>query len=410
MTLLRVFSICDKVLREGAFLENELNTELKNDKTDADFITALCYGVVDRSFEFDYIISKLCSSVKKVLKTILKIGFYQIKYMDIAKYAAVDNTVELCKKVKKDNAGFINAVLKRFIDYQLILPDNLISAHCVQYSYPNWIVEKYLKYYKTDAEKILSYKESNLEHVRIICGRKEFTDLLQKNDIEYKDSILLNAVYCDYKKLLNSKIPKSLYIGQNLGSMLIVDEFKLDKTDSVLDACASPGGKSLYMANMCNRVLACDVSIQKIKKIQENIKKLNVENVETKVCDATVLQDIGKFDKVLCDVPCSGLGILYSKPDIKLHRTPQDVKEIIKIQKQILENCQNYVKDNGFLMYSTCTLLKEENEDIVNRFLNNNKNFKKVTEKTILPHVYNTEGFYFCFLKKHSSPDSGYVC
>jgi len=361
--------------------------------------------------------------------------------MDVAKYAAVDNTVELCKAVKKDNAGFINAVLKKFIDYKLVLPnehyakewtessvqtgnscedgdgilvdlndrDNRASVACinaalcslsVKYSYPVWIVEKYLKYYKTDAEKILSFKESNLEHVRIICDKKEFIDLLKKGNILFSDSALINGVYVDYKKLLNSDIPKNLYIGQNLGSMMIVDAVDLKQNDVVLDACAAPGGKSLYMAAKCNKVLACDVSIQKIEKIQENAKRLNIKNVETKISDATVLQNLGMFDKVLCDVPCSGLGITYSKPDIKLHRTPADIKVITDIQREILQTCKNYVKENGFLMYSTCTLLKEENEDIVNRFLENNKNFEKRAEKTILPHIYNTEGFYYCILQK----------
>ncbi|MCL1901344.1 MAG: methyltransferase domain-containing protein, partial [Firmicutes bacterium] len=357
MTLQKVFKICDKVLREGAFLENELNAELKSDKTDERFITALSYGVIDKSFEFDYVISSLCDKpVKKVLKTILKIGFYQLKYMDVAKYAAVDNTVELCKAVKKDNAGFINAVLKKFIDYQLVLPKDTISALSVKYSYPSFIVEKYLKHYKAGAEKILSYKESTLEHVRLICNKKEFINLLEKNDIRFLDSNLTNGVFCDYKKLLNSDISKNLYIGQNLGSMMIVDAMDLKKDDSVLDACAAPGGKSLYMASKCNKVLACDVSLQKIEKIQKNANRLNVKNVETKISDATVLQDLGKFDKVLCDVPCSGLGITYSKPDIKLHRTFVEIELITDIQKEILQTCKNYVKDNGFLMYSTCTL------------------------------------------------------
>lgn len=399
MTLLRVYKICDKVLRFGSYLEDELSLELNRDSSDSGFITALSYGVIDKSLEFDYIISKLCPKPpKNAIKTIFKIGLYQLKYMNVAKYAAVDNTTELCKKIgKAQSAGFVNAVLKSFIDSNIELP-----GLAVKYSFPDWIVAKYLAQYKGEAENILAYKDEVLEHVRLLIDKEEFINLLNKNNIEYKPSVLDNALYCDYKKLLKSDIDKSFYTGQNLGSMLIINALKVGSNDKVLDCCASPGGKTVYIASYTkNEVLACDITDYKIKLIENYARRLKINNIAVKVSDAAVFnKELGVFDKVLCDVPCSGLGIVYSKPDIKLHRKFEDIKSLTAIQQKIIENCKNYVAGGGYLMYSTCTLLKEENEDVINKFLENNSNFKKVEEKVILPHIYKTEGFYYCLLRK----------
>ena len=407
MALVDAYRICDKVLRFGGFIEIELSDAINKGIDDADFITALCYGVIDKSFEFDYYIEKLCDVLpKKSIRTILKIGFYQLKYMSTANYAAVNNTVEICKLIgKSQNAGFVNAVLKKFMDCNLKLTSSdLVLNLSVKYSYPKWIVEKYLERFgKSDTEKILAFTDSKLEHVRITAKKQEFIYLLEKSNIKYEPSILENAVYCDYKNLLKSDIAKDKYIGQNLGSMMIVDAMKIKPNDTVLDCCAGPGGKTAYIAALTDSVItACDITKHKTDRINELTKRLNIKNVETKISDGTVFnKDLGQFEKVLCDVPCSGLGIVYSKPDIKIHRQLSDIDSLTKLQYDILNTAQNYVKSGGYLMYSTCTLLKEENEALTDKFLKDNANFEKIEEKTILPYLYNTEGFYYCLMKKN---------
>ena len=170
----------------------------------------------------------------------------------------------------------------------------------------------------------------------------------------------------------------------------------------VLDACSAPGGKTTYIAELMHnqgKVEAWDIHEHRTKLVEKNAQRLEIKIIETNVKDATIYDKNleKKYDKILLDVPCLGLGVIKRKPDIKWQRKPEDIKNITEIQKQVLENCAKYLKNGGSLVYSTCSILKEENEDVVNDFLKSNNDFEKMenTEITILPEA-ERDGFFMC--------------
>ena len=173
---------------------------------------------------------------------------------------------------------------------------------------------------------------------------------------------------------------------------------------NVLDACSAPGGKTTHLAEIMNnkgKILAWEIHDLRLKLIEDNAKRLGINIIEAKQNDATILNEklIGKFDKILLDVPCMGIGVIKRKTDIKWKRKKEDIKEIKNIQYKILDTCSKYLKIDGEMVYSTCSILKEENEDIINKFINNNEKFKVLNEYNILPSEKN-DGFYICKLKR----------
>ena len=391
---------------------NSLFAESDASSVDKALATALVYGVLDRKITIDYVLSKfLKTPLKKVApftKEVLRTAVYQIMFMDkIPNSAAVDEAVKLVKASKESrNSGFVNAVLRNVLRADTLLPqgDSLEDLSII-YSCPKEIIESFINDYGIDNAKSLleeSLKSADIT-VRVNTVKTNVEDFekeigvdTEKTDID-GGLILKSGIDVGKNKLYND----GLFYVQDLASQKAVSVLNPTADSSVLDMCAAPGGKSFTMALLMQNkgeIVSCDLYPQRVELIEKSAKRLGLSIIKTKVSDATVYnEDLGEFDYILCDAPCSGLGVIRRKPDIK-YKAFDEFDSLCEIQSKILNNAVKYLKKGGKLLYSTCTLRKKENEDIVNAFLNENKDFKCEYSHTFMPHTDGTDGFYCALL------------
>lgn len=408
-----------EILENNAFLNEALDLmEIKYaylTSKDRHFIRRTVKGVIERKLELDFYINSISNTPvkkqKKWVRTILRSAFYQIKYMNIKDYAVVDESVKLIKKLKyKQFSGFVNGVLRNYIRKKdELIPRNLEE----KYSIPNWIIEKFIKEEGMEnTTKILS-SFSKIRPIMIRLNTKYFEKNLILSDLK-EEGYTIKEVDPDYNVYSLSGIDSlnaskafsdgKFYI-QDLSAMYPIFLANLKKGYKVLDTCASPGGKTLLMAEIVGdtgKILSCDISEKKADKIKENIKKSGFLNINVMIQDATKpnpdLRE--KFDAILADVPCSGLGVIGRKADIRYRLKKEDIKSLSFLQKEIIDNTISYLKKDGIFIYSTCTISKEENEDNRDYILNKYKDLYLFKEKKILPFMYESDGFYTAIFKK----------
>lgn len=408
-----------EILENNAFLNEALDLmEIKYaylTSKDRHFIRRTVKGVIERKLELDFYINSISNTPikkqKKWVRTILRSAFYQIKYMNIKDYAVVDESVKLVKKLKYNQfSGFVNGVLRNYIRKKdELIPRNLEE----KYSIPNWIIEKFIKEEGMEnTTKILS-SFSKIRPIMIRLNTKYFEKNLILSDLK-EEGYTIKEVDPDYNVYSLSGIDSlnaskafsdgKFYI-QDLSAMYPIFLANLKKGYKVLDTCASPGGKTLLMAEIVGdtgKILSCDISEKKADKIKENIKKSGFLNINVMIQDATKpnpdLRE--KFDAILADVPCSGLGVIGRKADIRYRLKKEDIKSLSFLQKEIIDNTISYLKKDGIFIYSTCTISKEENEDNRDYILNKYKDLYLFKEKKILPFMYESDGFYTAIFKK----------
>ena len=366
-----------------------LSDTLKNyqylDKKDRAFLTRLCQGTIEYQIQLDYIIDQFsrtkAKKCKPVIRAILRMGVYQLKYMDHVPDSAVCNeAVKLAKKRGFRNlTGFVNGVLRtiaRNMD-QIIYPDmqkEPVKALSIRYSMPEWIIRYWLNDY--DMQTVQTMLESFLTispltiRVQFTNGSKE--ELLQRfaeDQITAEDGSFMSEAL-KISKFDHLEDVKAFEEGrfqvQDESSMLVGRLADPKEGMFVIDVCSAPGGKSLHIADLMHgtgKVIARDLTEYKTDLIEENRERLSCSNVEVQAADALETDEsmIGKADIVIADLPCSGLGIIGKKHDIKYNMTAEQMKELSKLQRRILEVVVNYLKDDGILMYSTCTISREEN-------------------------------------------------
>ncbi len=420
-----------KVLYEidfnSAYSNAELSKILKStsfDSRDRGLLFEIVYGTLKNRIKLDFIISKYSKlRLKKISPWVLEIlrtGIYQLMFLErVPDSAACNECAKLAAKFSNRGAvGFVNGMLRNVSreKEKIAFPEkekDVIKYFSVKYSFPEWMVEKLIKQYGEDeAESFMA--ESNESHgiyIRVNTLKTDITSLvkkLQDNNIEAEiasgtDNMLYLSKNIDITTL--DEYREGLFSLQNISSKMAVDILAPEENDVVIDMCAAPGGKSMAIAERMSDkgcIYSFDIHSHKIDLIENSAKRLGISIIKAEVSDALVLNNdfIEKADKVLVDAPCSGLGTIHKKPDIKWTRSEEDTGELSKIQKKILDNASKYVKDGGELLYSTCTILSEENEENVERFLNKNKNFEKLYEKQILTGKDGETGFYICKLKK----------
>lgn len=402
------YRILSEVYKNGAYLKQAVNSveieELNRPKT-----TKICYGVLDKDIELEYYLSILCrKSPKQSIKIILKIALYCLKYLEKKPYAVIDSAVELSKKLGKGgNAGFINAVLRKFVKTEIPLPSDKIKRLSVQYSYPEFAVKRLLRTYGDTAEDILSCDEEKtfVRFTNGIDGEKYLTE----QGYSFSKTPFFN-LFSVHKMKMDEDFYKGVYTFQSVGSVAICNV--IEETDDVLDACAAPGGKSVLLSERVKSVTSCEIHAHRLELIKSYISRMGCDNVIPVLADSSIYNEEFKnrFDVVLCDVPCSGYGTLKNNPDIKLKNI--NFTELNDLQYAILKNCSRYVKAGGSLYYSTCTLFKEENDDIVKKFLLSDDDFafseinspllhiKTEYGLQFLPNISLGAGFYVCKLTK----------
>lgn len=400
---------------------NENREKLSN--LDINFISELVYGVVTWKLTLEYIIQKYSKTkIKKMsdwVKNILYLGSYQIIFLDkVPKSAAVNESVNLCKKYNFKSVGLVNAILRKIekSDYKEISNiTNSITRISLKYSMPEWIVKKFCDEYGEEETANICQNLNLRPNISVRINRlKGKMDLGEKGILE------------DFRTITGTKnITKTKeYIE---GNITIQDEaaglssFVLTPKEGelVLDACSAPGGKTTYLAELMHnkgKIIAWDIYEERLKQVEQNAKRLGIDIIQTEVHDATKLKEeyVEKFDKILLDVPCLGLGVIRRKPDIKWNRQEEDIKEISDIQFNILKTCSKYLKKNGTLVYSTCSMLKEENDAIIEKFIKEEKfetvnieeqipnEFSKITTNNMVQFLpsQNHDGFFITMLKK----------
>jgi len=394
-----VYETLRAVYSEGAFSTQVLNRALKNAAvTDKAYITKLFYGVLDKSDQFDYIIAK-CAAEKpqNAVAILIKIGLYLLRYTVTPDYAAVSKTVELAKQSGKTGAeGFINAVLKKSKDIKLPKSDTVLGISVVA-SYPEWIVKRLVSDYGFSfAQDFLMCSLPTETHIRVNRNRTAVPEFEEKYPF-----ILRTPSKYGYNATNTqmSKLDKREYIVQSFASMDAVQYYLHGiAPQSILDLCAAPGGKSVYMKELLPEasITACDIYAHRAELIRKYVE--DAGSVVTVVQnDATVFNPdfAGKFDLVVCDVPCSGIGVAGKKPEILWNRKEEDIGELSALQTKILNVAAGYVKSGGRLCYSTCTVFKAENDEVCERFLREHKEFSKTKDfLRLYPHTDGSDGFF----------------
>lgn len=378
------YCILNKVYSEKSFIKQAINSTFIEEKNRALTIKT-CYGVLDKDIELSYYLDCLVDKNPKLaIRTILKISMYVIKYLNKKEYAVTKNAVELTKKLGKGGAsGFVNAFLRKFIKTEFSFPKDKDEYLSIKYSYPLFALKQLVKDFGYErAEKIISTENVNTcLSFYDVDGEKYLSD----NNAEYSLTPF-NNVYLTKNFVRNEDYDKGVYTFQALGSVAICDV--VEPCDNLLDCCAAPGGKSIRLSYKCKNVTAWDIHEHRVTLIDEYASRMNRKNITASVKDAKVYDEQlnEKFDAVICDAPCSGLGVVNDNPDIKLNRTVEDVKALIVEQLSIVKTVSNYVKVGGFLYYSTCSILSSENIDIIKAFMSDIDGFELCEIDSKLPH------------------------
>jgi len=430
------FDILKKIETEDAYVGDVLDSALRtmqfSDKRDRAFITRLVEGVTERRISLDFLIAKFSTKGKKQEKKvdtqiILRMGIYQIRYMDsVPDNAAVSEMVNLTKSLGYEGlSGYINGLLRNVAraKEERKLDSYLVSRMDTRYSTPQWLCDFFVKTYGKDVARAI-LEDQYIEHDTVVrvntlkTTAAELKDSFEKAGITVKAGILSErslriSGYDSIRRLPGYR--DGLFVVQDETSTYTVEHIGINPGDKVLDICAAPGGKSLLAYELTcgtdkdgnkvsGTVCSRDISENKIEKIRENAERLGVTSLNLEISDATELDetlaslpDDEKFDVVIADVPCSGLGIMGRKNDIKYHMTADIMKELSEQGLVILKNASQYVKPYGRICFSTCTINPAENGNVVRAFLDSS-DFSILDERTFLQGVDGSDGFYYCIL------------
>lgn len=426
--------IVNEVLYKNSYSNLSLNSNLKKYSfqiKDKALITEIVYGTLKHKYTIDKILSSFLregiDSVDKFVLTLLRISIYQFKYLDkVPNFAVVNEAVDICKKYNTlKNSKLVNGVLRNYLrrgepKFNFKSESEKLAY---EFSYNPWMVELFIEQYgKETCIKILKgLNERPLVTVRmnsLLGDYEEVLDKLITNQYEVTEGeICPEAIKIKKGSSIeeNKLFKEGLITVQDESAMLVATLMELKEGLRVIDTCSAPGGKTTHMAELMDNkgeILAFDIYDHKLKLIEDNARRLGINIIETKLKNAEELYNdlIESADRVLVDVPCSGLGIIRKKPEIKWNKSQQELKSLHSIQTNILNNSSKYVKKGGYLVYSTCTLNKEENERIIHEFLEKNKEFKldKIYLGKVENIIYNEEGYITILPNEHM--DGFFLC
>lgn len=433
---LAIFILID-ILDEGAYnnivLRKTLNNHDELSSVQKAFVTELVNGTLRNLINIDYIINNFSSTAVNKMKPFIlnniRLGVYQLLFMDkVPVSAACNEAVKLAKKRGFTNlSGFVNGVLRTIAREKdnIKYPSNSVDYLAIKYSYPKWIIEYWIKELGYDITNQICIANNEVPRISL-CVNSAKT-----NKIELANQLIKEGMTIDCNTLLDKSIylyktnnianapsyKKGLFHIMDESSLIAVMALNPSEGSTVIDVCAAPGGKSFAISQMVGdsgRVISRDVYEHKIELINKGASRLSLKNITTAVFDAVKIDNETKADYVLVDAPCSGLGLVKKKPDIKYNKSYDDILDLVKIQREILASSQLMVKDSGVLMYTTCTISIKENMENINWFLDN-FDFKleaielpntlsydtaKKGYIQILPSDYGTDGFFIARLRR----------
>lgn len=422
--------VLEAVFQEGAYSHIAVKQALDRSRlsqTDKGLVTEIVYGTVARKITLEWYLSHYISDRNNLdgwVYRLLMMSLYQHLYLDkIPDHAIVDEAVKIAKR-KKGADAYVNALLRRLLSEDL--PDIMTikrenKRYSVQYSVPVWLVSRLIKEYgKKRAKQIFaSLHTKNKISLRVI-NPDDKTDLMKNlgaKPSQLSDSgIILDKGYV----AATEAFKKGLVAIQDETSQLVAPTLAIKGDEHILDACSAPGGKTMHMASFLTTgtITALDVHAYKLELIKENAKRLHCEDhVTCQVLDATQASDYfgeDRFDEILVDAPCSGTGLMRRKPDIKYHKEALDFKVLQEKQLAILDSVCRTLKKDGIITYSTCSIIREENQDVVDLFLESHPQFEFVPlahrEQTIMvegcllitPEQFGTDGFFISQIRRIS--------
>ncbi|MGO5359183.1 16S rRNA (cytosine(967)-C(5))-methyltransferase RsmB [Anaerofustis sp. LCP19S3_F7] len=435
------YKVLNEVFLTGAFSNISLTKHLRaiNIEADRRLCTNIVHGVIKKFNKLEYILSKLSkmpvNELDERVKISIYIGLYQIVYLDkIPEYALVNDSVNLVKMfVGKKASGFVNGVLRNALRKKYELKEITFSDYYdimnYEYGFKRALVEKLLLSY--NKEELLEYAKFSmlppslsLRVNNLKTTRDELIERFNMKGFETRKSFVPEGVEItsSLNVTLTEEYRKGLFSIQDSAGMLVSYALDAKEGMSVLDMCSAPGGKSMHTAEKMNNkgsIISCDIYKKKLEIMDFRAKQLGIDIIKVRKQDGTKFCEdyVDGFDRIICDVPCSGLGVIRRKPEILKYYSNEKIDELKNIQYSILSNAVKYLKKDGILVYSTCTINKEENEDILNKVLSENKNLvldsinlpfefeydKEMAEKGILNvrgDENNTDSFFISKIKR----------
>lgn len=413
----------EKILYKNGYANIIINEYLnKYELTDDErrLFTKLVIGTVEKKLTLAYYLEPFLKKKQKTsIYSLLLMSVYQLVYLNIPDYTVVNEAVNIANTLDKMVGSFVNAVLRNFLRNELRSFEGLedVKLLSAKYSYPTWLIAYLLKDYNYETVvKILEFND-DVKHDAIRVNTlkattEEVTEVLNDEKIPYQQSDLVNDGLIVEESMVNHELFKEGKITiQDIASQMVTEIANPEMDSTIIDLCSAPGGKAAHLAAWMNNtgtIYACDIYLHKIKLMEKNFKRLGVTNTQVELIDARKVKNVVKqesFDYVLADMPCSGLGVMSHKCDLKCNITYDSIKEIIALQKEILDASYPLIKKNGYLIVSTCTINKSENEEQIAWLIKKYPNLKVEYEKTILPYEYGTDGFFICKLKKEEKND-----
>lgn len=390
----------DKVY-SNIYLKNHLQ---EVDMKDRSLATHIFYGTLQNYSYCEYIWKQFAKKkVNKKIGILLSMSVYQLKFLDkVPSYAIVNESVQIAKKVNPGTSGFVNAILHTVIKNKVRLPSDEIERTSIETSIPEWLLRMWKAQYGWNQAKENAYYSNQI--LPIVIRRNPLMiseeELLENTDFQPFSSGLYLYSGNDISK--NNFYKTGCISIQDEGSYLIALALEANGNMKVLDTCAAPGTKSMAIAEMmqdCGYIDSLDIHPHRVSLIENDCQRLRLSSIHPRVMDAKKLDDLQMYDRILCDVPCSGYGVLARKPDIKYSMKSSDMDSLIVLQYDILCEASKHLKKEGILVYSTCTLNKKENEKQVEKFLKSHEGFELLESKTLFPFK-NKEGFYIGKIKR----------
>lgn len=408
-----------KILHQGGYSNIVINGFLSkyelSDENKALF-TRLVKGTVEHQLTLNYYLEPFLKKKQKPwVQYLLLMSIYQIVFLNTPDYAAVNESVEIASLKDRGVAAFINAVLRNFLrnERRSLEGLNEISELSIRYSYPDWLVAFFLKDYTYKQVKQLfeEYESVSYESIRINTlktTKEAVISTLQSEGIFFDVHPLVQNGLIVHQSMMHHRLFIDGHITiQDIASQLTSEILDPKPESIMIDLCSAPGGKTAHCSALMHNtglIHACDIHEHKLRLMNKTFQRLGVTNVEAQLIDARRIKDHvhhESFDAILADLPCSGLGVIGSKMDLKYHMTKDIIDEVTALQAEILDATALLVKKGGTYVYSTCTLNKNENEYQIRRFIDRFPIFTIEYEQTLLPYEHHTDGFYICKMRRH---------
>ncbi len=421
-------TILVKVIKDGQSLTVALDKGLDSvpDEKDRAFIQAMCFGVLRQYHQLDFILQQLLSkSIRKKdtdIKVLLLMGVYQLKYMRVKAHAAVSETVAAVKK-KSWAKSLINGVLRQYLREQETIDEKVAEDLVAKSSHPQWLIDAIKKDWPEQFESLVQ-KNNEQASMVLRVNLVQTTQQAYLKKLEQQSLLATVSSVCSTAIILEQPVAVEKLPGftsgmvsvQDTAAQLATELLDVQAGQAVLDLCAAPGGKTAAILEQQTKIgslLAVDIDEQRLERVVENLQRLKLQ-AQTVVGDACHPEQWANgqlFDRILVDAPCSAMGVIRRHPDIKLLRREEDIAELQKIQQQILNEAWKLLKPNGILLYATCSILKQENEQQIEQFLSSHADAqeqlikaewgtKAIFGRQIITGDLGMDGFYYAKLVK----------